>query len=1355
MYELSVLQVTDPSCFFCEILKVNDSKEYDQLFQELNLLYGKMYRDVEELKPASLPIGTFCVVFCEELKSWCRATLESNTCSAQDELVECFLLDHALYSPIKKSNIRFPVEECQRIPFRARKFKLHQVQPISLHFSVREDKADFRSTKNWDTAAIHYFQHLLNESTKVEAQLCSVENDCMSVYLYLTTTDNVLCVNDDLVAKKFACYPKEGSPEKIENVQAVFTLIKELQPTGLLNGHAWPPLCKEQPESLESQKSRAAATHGELLWPFWSSLSHAQRLATEAVEKSAVEIRSDREEAAVPHDKEEAQYSGCEIGNPLLPVGKGVPQSFVCDIENNLLPLGKELQSSNSHDAKVVTSPDSLLSFTDRGPWLATELPKNTSDEIRGGIEDTSDPLVTEEPLSSEMEDKVEAGSGAAQFLWPAWCNIDHKRRLSTEIMEKSVAKISTLSDGEPTLSQEHQDKQDCAKLLQFLNPNPVHVLEDIEKSNRKPQYPLFASKFLIPYSTLESALLHMDIKKRLMTTGYDGPNLAESYCWAPIAQGFDTIVISPSEINPMCYIPPLLTFLNCASVVYKLLPSKHGPYAVIICPGWDKAHTVYKLLMDYSKCIRPINPILLLVGLKKEEIESINFRKQCEVIVATPQSLLRCVEHHGLLLLRLCHLVLDEVEVLFSKAGPEMSVILDTYKKIVSAENRDEAPQQIVAIGSTWHRDIELLLEYTSSPQIIITRVEQAAVFANVQQVIHVCLDCEKLSVLLQCLDFTPVNAEKILIFTKSDEEAELVHKAVKTSSTYSLLLHRNLVHNFSHVLEQWNKIYGHGTVVALVVTDDYAPILEITDATWIIHYGFPENVDVLSQRLFSLLNYIQSKIDKVTMGEQDHLRAKSVLLMTEKHARHAVGVLNCLQQTQATIPPELVNLTQGILQAREDMKSDQDLCPYLKTFGYCTQDKYSCPGRHQINPILDLRSGISPIPETNQYLIVLPLCIVDATRFFGRIITKNYPYDQLVVQLNEHYQSPVNKVPKQTVECKQLYAIKGDSVYHRVQVLGTKTTDSILYAHIQYIDHGKMDEVPGHLLLPLPSAFHTLPPQRTEFIVCRVKPIDNEDKWDPKVTRIISRNIKGKHHRAKVVLILGNTYWLDPMVQVSILSSLSTCVYELNVRHEILFTGLGTDNPQHLLQLQALLEPSGASSAIRAPDEQLPSLDGTTNEHSVSTPLRLEGVDSDKQVDLPDDAESQTNLPVTSLHPEVKWWERDNVVILTVKLQEITDHKCTFYRDRVVFSCIAGGKQYTADLSLYKDIMGEKSECSIKNGEAVITIRKSKSETWNKLLKNKHPNVSFDFDHLEDSEDNNWFTAELLLIVTQTMKE
>lgn len=52
-----------------------------------------------------------------------------------------------------------------------------------------------------------------------------------------------------------------------------------------------------------------------------------------------------------------------------------------------------------------------------------------------------------------------------------------------------------------------------------------------------------------------------------------------------------------------------------------------------------------------------------------------------------------------------------------------------------------------------------------------------------------------------------------------------------------------------------------------------------------------------------------------------------------------------------------------------------------------------------------------------------------------------------------------------------------------------------------IKYIDEGRTSQVQSYQLLHLPARFQCLPPQAVEFVVCRVKPIDNEIEWNPKV--------------------------------------------------------------------------------------------------------------------------------------------------------------------------------------------------------------------------------------------------------------
>lgn len=66
-----------------------------------------------------------------------------------------------------------------------------------------------------------------------------------------------------------------------------------------------------------------------------------------------------------------------------------------------------------------------------------------------------------------------------------------------------------------------------------------------------------------------------------------------------------------------------------------------------------------------------------------------------------------------------------------------------------------------------------------------------------------------------------------------------------------------------------------------------------------------------------------------------------------------------------------------------------------------------------------------------------------------------------------------------------------------------GQKEDPGVFYnVHIKYIDEGRTGYVQNYNLLSLPEQFQVLPPQAVEFIVCRVKPIDNEAEWNPKVS-------------------------------------------------------------------------------------------------------------------------------------------------------------------------------------------------------------------------------------------------------------
>jgi ATP-dependent RNA helicase TDRD12 len=70
---------------------------------------------------------------------------------------------------------------------------------------------------------------------------------------------------------------------------------------------------------------------------------------------------------------------------------------------------------------------------------------------------------------------------------------------------------------------------------------------------------------------------------------------------------------------------------------------------------------------------------------------------------------------------------------------------------------------------------------------------------------------------------------------------------------------------------------------------------------------------------------------------AEQGDQKTKSVLLLTERNATQAVGVLRYLERAEAHIPSELYEFSAGVLEAKEDKKAQRPLCPTLKAFGFC----------------------------------------------------------------------------------------------------------------------------------------------------------------------------------------------------------------------------------------------------------------------------------------------------------------------------------------------------------------------------------------------------------------------------------
>ncbi|KAM7011168.1 putative ATP-dependent RNA helicase TDRD12 [Passerculus sandwichensis] len=974
---------------------------------------------------------------------------------------------------------------------------------------------------------------------------------------------------------------------------------------------------------------------------------------------------------------------------------------------------------------------------------------------------------------------KLPFGEEVSPHLGPglAGCNSVPKKpsqRSHTDLNDNTVPVVSTV----PDLPSKEDKAVQTERIPQFLNSSYLHThtAEDDQQSLQdvgKEKNFVFLSKKIEPSSVLETAPLSDGLKKELALNKFSGPSFTQSYCWPPVAGGCDVVAISHQGNDPLLYIPPVLTLLQESH--YQALPNMSGPLALILCPGWKKAQLVFDLLKTYRKGCRHLHPMLITLGQNKEAASQMEMRG-CEVVVTTPYSLLRLLEHNPGLLCRLCHLVLHEIEVLFSDTSEQVFTLLDCYKK-ATARPRGNLPHQIIAVGTQWNKHITpLIKEFMNDPLIVITVIEEAAIFGNVQQVVQPCISSNRTAELLKILDFTQRNLQKVLVFTDSVTEVEMIHKALKSNSIVSLKKHKESKCNAECVLERWRKMHSSGTPAVLVLTDDCLPSLGITDAARVIHFSFPSPA-VLGQRLQSMSDNFCPGIKDSAVG-QEETKAQSVILLTENSSCHAPEIFYYLKHAEAEIPEELYYLTAMVQESEEDKKFSRPLCASLKTFGIC-RNRTECPDRHQINSSVDMAQSIAAeMIETPERVTILPLFIVHATKYFGRIVRKQKDqYTALAKEMNDYFKVPGHRISVTAVEKSVLYGLREGAICHRVQVVETpaKDEENACKVTIKYIDEGRTSQVNSDQLLHLPVKFQDLPPQAVEIIVCRVKPIDNEVEWNPKVTDHINHKIKGKVHHAKVVQTLGRTVWVDPMVAVTHLPTMRMWVNEYNIRSEILSTGLGTDNPEHVGEIQKLCAQTPVVSHGQSL-EPLPAEPETTVE-KLGTAVQallirsteedtadLEEVPSPQDPLVQENSAESCNSPVTppsnyviqtkeaedstvhqqkGCHPLIKWFQDDVSVTLKVQIPRATESRCEFCREKVTFSAYSEGKHYVADLELYQSVIAENSTCVVKDTEAVILLVKEKKGTWCKLLKNKNVHVSLDFECWQESEDERPFTV------------
>ncbi|KAM3609762.1 uncharacterized protein V6R79_019935 [Siganus canaliculatus] len=1131
MLNISILKVENPSCIWARVAGGSETTDqYESLLAQMNLFYHDVTQDLRRLRPTSVEEGQVFVVYWSTAKSWCRAVVESIIVDSVSCRARCLLVDYGERLVISTDQIRVAEQKFLQLPFWVQHFHLARIKPTTLRVSVLEERAELIPSSLWDSSATLYLHNLLRVSTLTEAVLRESQTESTAIELYLTVGSVKVCMNDDLVAKKFALYVREAPDGG----------------AGLDEADKHPLMLSSSVFACQSPSGRPAGPRPPPV------MSQGFTAADWLVAPPTHETRAQPEEEEEEEEKHAA--SPC-VQSPAAESGasEDTDSSLAAALTRNL-SLFRFLKFLNPGSSFQPPAPsvDQHEELQDLGPAESTS---SGQDQLRA------------EPAAELLPESRDLQQPAAE-----------DRSCRTEPAEAGLCPGGP-ADPEPAeKTWRSEDDWACARLLEWLNPDPVNPDPDSADDEVPPGAPSEAGVLvhsaapLEPCASMDDAPVMEALRRVLCRTQLDSLSPVDRFSWPAVARGCNTIIISHGADQPLCYLPPLLTHIQLNSI-YASLSCSTGPVAVLLCPGWEKVQLVYELL-EQVKVAPTLHPTIALLGVGKDEAEAARIPKSCLLLVTTPFSLVRLLNHCCFLFLRLYHLVLDEADRLFALAPDEMSTILQHFHKVASSEDKASCPQQLVVAAKRWSSHMDgLIANHMPCPSVVIGVPEEAALYADVQQNILMTLESSKISVLLGALDFNPDVGQKTLIVTGSAQEVEDVFQAVSNRSAFCLKVHEGLTWDVDSVVQQWRKEVGRSTHVFLVTTSECLQCLGIRDATCVVHHSFPSSPRAFGGRLSCMADNFRNLSTRDQRENRGPLR--SVLLISDRNARHVVGVLRYLERTNAPLPPELLTFAQGVASAREAQKTSRPVCSYLKSFGVC-RDSGSCPDRHTFLPRLDQ----SLLPAAG-VLEVLPLHVKTASVFYGRIVRKeDGDFRSLMSDMSEFY--AVKKPGATELLEGGFYAVEEEDAFHRVKILSVPDRGGRLFFSllVRFIDVGKEEEVKSHQILQLPERFQALEAQAVEMVLCRVQPVDLEADWHPKVTRAVSQRIRGQLHRARVVFSLGDAIFIDPMVRVTQVPGMKTVINEYSVQTEITKTGMGTTNPDHVDRLRALWRDCMASS-------------------------------------------------------------------------------------------------------------------------------------------------------------------------------
>eukprot|EP00057_Strongylocentrotus_purpuratus_P007991 XP_011662465.1 PREDICTED: putative ATP-dependent RNA helicase TDRD12 [Strongylocentrotus purpuratus] len=206
MTNITILKIDDPFHFWGkEVLGPGVSHETIQ-FQELcDEIEDYCSSDQYIIEHVNNPVkGRMYLAQRPSDSKWYRARVLSNYQTAHGIKASCHLVDYAESFLVPINRLKEIPAKLKMFPSQAKPFRLHDLQPTTLHVTIEENQAELGPAQKWDIAAVEFFKNIV-EDRSAQVDIHGIgQKETRFVTLHVNTPHGQVNVNEELLKLGYA-----------------------------------------------------------------------------------------------------------------------------------------------------------------------------------------------------------------------------------------------------------------------------------------------------------------------------------------------------------------------------------------------------------------------------------------------------------------------------------------------------------------------------------------------------------------------------------------------------------------------------------------------------------------------------------------------------------------------------------------------------------------------------------------------------------------------------------------------------------------------------------------------------------------------------------------------------------------------------------------------------------------------------------------------------------------------------------------------------------------------------------------------------------------------------------------------